>query len=69
MLYSRYSERAPQEVNVADRILVVEDEASVADVLRLYLNRAGFEVSVVLDGKKAIEKTIGDAIAIFGYSK
>jgi DNA-binding response OmpR family regulator len=45
-----------QEVCMPDRILVVEDEASVADILRLYLTRAGFEVSVVLDGKKALER-------------
>src|SRR5512133_298351 len=38
-----------------DRILVVEDEASVGDILRLYLTRAGLEVSVVVDGKKALE--------------
>lgn len=40
---------------MADQILVVEDENSVGDVLRLYLNRAGFKVTVVQDGKKAVE--------------
>lgn len=41
---------------MVEQILVVEDEASVADILRLYLKRAGFEVTVVLDGRKALEK-------------
>ena len=41
---------------MVEQILVVEDEASVADILRLYLKRAGFEVTVVLDGHKALEK-------------
>ncbi len=45
-----------KEVDVAEEILVVEDEASVGDILRLYLTRAGFEVSVVLDGRKALER-------------
>jgi DNA-binding response OmpR family regulator len=36
-------------------ILVVEDEPSVGEVVSLYLRRAGFAVSVVNDGKKALE--------------
>ncbi|RPJ39604.1 MAG: DNA-binding response regulator [Chloroflexi bacterium] len=44
-----------QEVDVPEQILVVEDEASVGDILRLYLSRAGFDVSVVRDGKKALD--------------
>ncbi len=31
-------------------ILIVEDEAPIAEVLRLYLNREGFEVAVATDG-------------------
>jgi DNA-binding response OmpR family regulator len=41
---------------VAEQILVVEDEVSVADILRLYLKRAGYDVTVVLDGRKALEQ-------------
>ncbi len=41
---------------MADEILVVEDEVSVGDVLRLYLKRAGFEVTVVQDGQKALDR-------------
>jgi DNA-binding response OmpR family regulator len=35
-------------------ILVVEDEASIAEVVSLYLKRAGFSVQVVADGKQAM---------------
>ncbi len=34
-------------------VLVVEDEASIAEVVSLYLKRAGFNVQVVSDGKQA----------------
>lgn len=36
-------------------ILVVEDEPSVGEVVSLYLRRAGFQVSVIRDGMKALE--------------
>ena len=35
-------------------ILVVEDEASIAEVVSLYLKRAGYHVQVASDGKKAM---------------
>jgi len=35
-------------------ILVVEDEASIADVVKLYLERAGFSVQTASDGKQAM---------------
>src|SRR5512139_933091 len=35
-------------------ILVVEDEASIAEVVSLYLKRAGFTVQIASDGKQAI---------------
>lgn len=37
-------------------ILVIEDEPSVGEVVSLYLRRAGFKVSVVRDGKLALEQ-------------
>jgi DNA-binding response OmpR family regulator len=37
------------------RILVVEDEARLADIVRLYLEREGHDVTVVGDGRAAIE--------------
>lgn len=36
------------------RILVVEDEASIAEVVSLYLQRAGYEVQVAPDGRQAM---------------
>lgn len=36
-------------------ILVVEDEAPIADVLRLYLDRSGFDVAVAADGPAGLE--------------
>jgi DNA-binding response OmpR family regulator len=35
-------------------ILVVEDEASIAEVVSLYLRRAGYEVQIASDGKQAM---------------
>lgn len=37
------------------RILVVEDEAAIRDVLALYLERAGFVVDSVADGRAALD--------------
>lgn len=54
MQYSRIG--GIEEAEVADEILVVEDEASVGDILRLYLNRAGFQVTLIQDGRKALEQ-------------
>jgi DNA-binding response OmpR family regulator len=41
---------------VPEQILVVEDETSVGDILRLYLTRAGYQVTVIRDGAKALER-------------
>jgi len=37
------------------RILVVEDEPSIREVVNLYLRRAGYQVSVVEDGQAALD--------------
>ncbi len=34
------------------KILVVDDEKPIADILKYYLEREGFEVSVAYDGLK-----------------
>lgn len=36
-------------------ILVVEDEASIAEVVSLYLKRAGYSVQIASDGKQAMD--------------
>ena len=36
------------------RILIVEDEPSIAEVVELYLRRAGFQVQTVGDGQSAL---------------
>jgi two-component system response regulator ResD len=37
------------------RILVVEDEPSIREVVSLYLGRAGYQVTVVADGRAALD--------------
>ena len=38
-----------------ERILVVEDEPSIKEILELYLERGGFQVSSVANGREALE--------------
>lgn len=47
-----------------DPILVVEDEPSVGEVVSLYLRRAGFMVTVVADGKQALDFIAGQHPAL-----
>ena len=49
------------------RILVVEDEPSLAEVVSLYLKRAGYHVQIAADGKQAmsiLEKQIPDFVIL-----
>jgi len=49
------------------RILVVEDEPSIAEVVGLYLQRAGYKVQTASDGKVAttiLEKEIPDLVVL-----
>jgi len=41
---------------MADRILVVDDERPIADILKFNLERDGFEVDVAYDGEEAVAK-------------
>jgi DNA-binding response OmpR family regulator len=48
-------------------ILIVEDEASIAEVVSLYLKRAGYEVQIASDGKQALnilERKIPDFVIL-----
>jgi two-component system response regulator RegX3 len=46
------------------RILVVEDEAALADTVRYNLEREGYAVSIAADGREAIERFKKDAPAL-----
>ncbi len=51
----------------AKTILVVEDEASIAEVVSLYLKRAGYNVQIASDGKQAmniLEKQVPDFVIL-----
>ena len=51
----------------AKTILVVEDEASIAEVVSLYLKRAGYNVQIASDGKQAMtvfEKQLPDFVIL-----
>jgi diguanylate cyclase (GGDEF)-like protein len=43
---------------MGERVLVVEDEPDVAETVRLVLQRAGYEVTVLADGLEAVEWVI-----------
>jgi two-component system response regulator RegX3 len=46
--------------DVADRILIVEDEESLADSVRYNLEREGYAVTVASDGRRALELFRGE---------
>ena len=51
----------------SETILVVEDEASIAEVVSLYLKRAGFNVQTASDGREAmtmLEGSIPDFVIL-----
>ncbi len=41
---------------MAQKVLIVEDDRNIADLLRLYLEKEGYEVHIALDGLKGLEK-------------
>ena len=43
-----------------ERVLVVDDDATVAEVVTRYLELAGFEVEVARDGRAALERALAD---------
>ena len=38
------------------KILVVEDDRNISDLIRMYLDKEGFEVRIAYDGGKAVEE-------------
>jgi len=42
------------------RVLVVDDDATVADVLSRYLEREGFVVEAMADGREALDRALAD---------
>jgi two-component system, OmpR family, response regulator VicR len=57
----------PERTTAAARILVVEDERPIAELVRYNLRREGFEVDVAYDGHEAIERartTVPDLVIL-----
>lgn len=46
---------------MAKRVLLAEDEANIAESISFLLERAGFEVTVEDDGRKALDSVMADA--------
>ena len=40
---------------MARKILVVEDDHNISDLIRMYLEKEGFEIQAVFDGGSAVE--------------
>ena len=47
------------------KILIVEDEETIADLEKDYLELSGFEVEVANDGEKGLEKALKDEYSLF----
>ena len=41
---------------MAKTVLIVEDDRNIADLLRLYLEKEGYEVAIAYTGLKGVEK-------------
>ena len=53
---ARAQERAVEPASAGPLVLVVEDDAKGADLLRIYLSEAGYTVEVARDGAEGLEK-------------
>src|SRR5437764_14898483 len=49
---------APLPEGSATRVLVVEDDRTVSEVVARYLNREGYAVEEVADGSRAVERAL-----------
>ena len=45
-----------EENRMQRKILVIEDDSNIAELLRLYLEKDGFEVSIAVDGGKGVSE-------------
>ena len=43
---------------MARKILVVEDDRNISDLIRMYLEKEGFEVQTAFDGGTAVERCV-----------
>ncbi len=51
-----FAEKKAEVIALSERILVVDDEKNICELLRLYLEKEGFEVIVAGDGSEAVKK-------------
>src|SRR6476620_3550683 len=51
----RSSNRRPEDLEMARRLLIVEDEEHLSEALKLNFEEEGFEVVVTADGQRAVE--------------
>ena len=47
--------RAGVSMNTGKKVLVVDDDINICELVRLYLEKEGYEISVCYDGRKAVE--------------
>ena len=47
--------RLMQDMNTMARVLVVDDDINICELIRIYLEKEGFQVTVCYNGRKAIE--------------
>jgi DNA-binding response OmpR family regulator len=54
----------PTPVTIAERVLVVEDDSTVAEVVSRYLERAGYAVETIGNGRVALARALEDLPAL-----
>ncbi|NMA93869.1 MAG: response regulator transcription factor, partial [Clostridiales bacterium] len=48
----------------ARKILIVEDEKSISDIIKFNLNREGYEVDVAYDGRSGLDKALAGDVSL-----
>ena len=54
--YNVRKDKEKEGLPMARKVLIVEDDRNIADLLRLYLEKEGYEAVIAFDGLKGIEK-------------